>query len=415
MEGSVSVLLVIGSGDQRYREYLLESMASRQRLWLFDAKTPTWQARHLVGWTVVDVFDVDALVAAARHLADATPVVGVVCYDEALILPAAHVREALGLPGMQVETVRRCRDKSRTRATLSRAGVAQPRSVAVASLDEARAEAAAIGYPVVLKPRGLGASLGVVKVGNHAELERAFEAARSATYPGVPTYKRGVLVEDFLDGPEISVDGCVVDGAYEPLFVARKQLGLAPYFEETGHVVSADDELVTDTDLRALLGAAHRALGIHTGITHSEVRLTSRGPRIVEVNGRLGGDLIPYLGWLATGIDPGHVAVDVALGRRPTSRPTCRRSIGIRFFYPPDDCRVLSIHVPSPDPTSGIHQSTALVGPGTELRLPPNGYVSRYAYVICQAADASACAESLEAAAARVELTWEHLPAACRA
>ena len=407
MDRDTQLLLVVGSGNQHYREYLLESVASRHRLWLLDANEPTWQLRHVVGWSVVDVFDVQGLVAAARAVATTRPVVGVLCYDEALILPAAHVAAALGLPGMAPEAVERCRDKSKTRATLAAAGLPQPHSVAVSCFEQARSVAGLIGYPLVLKPRALGASQGVIKVDDFARLEAAFRVASSASYPGVPTYADGVLVEEYLDGPEISIDGFVVDGTYHPLFLARKQVGLAPYFEETGHMVTARDELLADGDLRDHLNAAHRALGIQHGITHTEVRLTSRGPRIVEVNGRLGGDLIPYLGWLATGIDPGHVAADLAIGRHPTPQPSSSRSAGIRFLYPPRDCRVLSIRVPEPDPALGIHRAVALATPGMELRLPPNGYVSRYAYIICEAAAAAACASFLEAAAGRAELAWQ--------
>ena len=133
----------------------------------------------------------------------------------------------------------------------------------------------------------------------------------------MPTYEDGVLVETYLDGPEISIDGAVVDGRYVPLFVARKQLSEHPYFQETGHVVDASDELQRSPELMEMLRRAHVALGLRRGMTHSEVRLTSNGPRIVEINARLGGDLIPYVGMLATGIDPARVAVDVVLGREP--------------------------------------------------------------------------------------------------
>src|SRR3712207_3123165 len=98
-------LLVVGSGNQCYREYLLKSVAEHHRLWLLDANTPTWQASYVAGWTEVDVFDADRLVAAALQVAESNLVIGTLCYDEALILPAAHVVAALGLPGMSVEAV----------------------------------------------------------------------------------------------------------------------------------------------------------------------------------------------------------------------------------------------------------------------------------------------------------------------
>jgi biotin carboxylase len=357
---------------------------------------------------VVNTLDAPTLVAAATGVAQSRSVAGLVCYDEARILPAAHVVEALRLPGMGVDSVRRCRDKLATRQALARAGVAQPRALEAASLDETRAAAADIGYPVVLKPRGLGASQGVVVVQGPDELSDAYEATTGAFYAGVPTY-RSILVEECVDGPEISIDGYVADGTYRILFLARKQLGLEPFFEETGHMVDAADPLLGSRQLRWVLEATHRALGIDCGLTHSEVRLTASGPRLIEVNGRLGGDLIPFLGLHATGVDPGTVAASVATGACPSVRPARRGCVGIRFCYPPEDCRVTSIRVPAPDASTGLIASAAIAAAGSCVRLPPRGYAERYAHVICSGPDRESCSTRLDAAATRVELLCEPL------
>jgi biotin carboxylase len=313
---------------------------------------------------------------------------------------------------MPVEAARNCRDKRRTRQVLATAGVPQPESVAVASLDEATRQAARIGYPVVLKPRGLGASQGVVCVTSPGEVAEGYAAASEATQPGAPSFTRHVLVEEYLDGPEISVDGAIVDGQYHPLFLARKSLGPAPFFEETGHLVDSADPLLGSAELLQMLAAAHRALGVVRGITHTEVRLTSRGPRIVEVNGRLGGGFIPYLGMLATGVDPGRVAARIACGE-PTSPgddiPTRHGAVGIRFLYPPEDCRVGKVSLPAPGAFEGLRECVATVGPGVLLRLPPRGYLARYAYAICEGPTAQECAGRLNKATAAIHL--DHAPA----
>lgn len=409
--GGEAVVLVVGSGMRRYREYLLSSAGQRHKLWLLDAAEPSWQHDYVAGATVVDTRDPAALVRAAREVALHREVSGLICYDELLIESAAHVVAALGLRGMTGEAVARCRDKDSTRATLREAGVLQPRSVAVSSLPDALEVASGFGYPVVLKPRNLGASYGVSKAADADALAVAFAAADAAQLPGIPRYADSVLVEEYVDGPEISIDGFVFDGEYQPLFVARKRLGLEPYFEETGHIVDGVDPLLDDAGLRTVLVEAHRALGVDYSITHTEVRLTDRGPVIIEVNARLGGDFIPYVGWLATGIDPGHVAVDVAIGRRPVLAPSRKRTVGIEFCYPRQNCRVLSVQLPDPDRTPGLLSAEKLVEPGTEMRLPPDGYVQRYAYVICAGADRAECEDRLAAAAEGVQLEWTELSA----
>jgi biotin carboxylase len=405
---STKTVLLVGSGEQLYREYVLSSIAREAPVWLLDAAEPTWQRPHLAGWTAVDAADASALCAAARRVASSREISGVICYDEALILPAAHVVDALGVPGMSPESVRRCRDKLATRRALARAGVPQPGAREAATLAEARAAADQLGYPVVLKPRGLGASQGVVLVNHPDRLDDAWITATSACHPGVPTY-RSVLVEECVVGPEISVDGYVAGGRYEILFLAHKYLALAPFFEEIAHIVDAADPLVEAPDLRAVLETTHAALGIDRGMTHTEIRLTASGPRVIEVNGRLGGDLIPFVGRQATGVDPGSVAASIATGGFPAVRATRSGCVGIRFCYPPEDCRVTSISVPLPDPSIGLIAAAALAPPGSEVRLPPRGYAERHAHVICEGRDRRQCASRLAAAAARVELVWEPL------
>jgi hypothetical protein len=177
---------------------------------------------------------------------------------------------------------------------------------------------------------------------------------------------------------------------------------MPPFFEETGHLVDAGDPLLRDEELLRVLAGAHRVLGIEDGITHTEVRLTARGPVIIEVNGRLGGDLIPLLGKTATGIDPGSVLFDVATGQRPDVTPTRSGVAGIRFGYPDHDCVVHSVEVPWEAP--GLVMASPMVEPGTTLRLPPGGYIARHSFVACEADDAATCRQRLAHAASLVEV-----------
>ncbi len=408
------VVLLIGSGVQRYREYLLAGAARTHRIWLIDAAESTWQKPYVAGTTVVPMLnaarltpDKDGLIAAALEVAKTRRVVGVFSYDEILIVTTAHIAERLGLPGSGIDGVENCRNKQRNRQALTAAGLPQPRFAMVGTLEEARAAAETTGYPLVLKPQGMGASIGVVRVDGPDELPDAFAMSLKSSYGGNPTYEGGVLVEEMMVGPEISIDGAVFDGEFIPLFLARKSVGLPPYFEEVGHVVDPQDPLLSDPELLRVLARAHEAIDFRYGMTHTEVMLTKRGPSIVEINGRLGGDLIPYLGQLATGIDPGAVAADVACGIRPTLAPTESRTVGIRFAYPPEDCRVLDITVPEPGSLPGLLESSAMVPAGRELRLPPKGYLGRYAYAICTADDPVGCAARLDAAIGQARLSYE--------
>ncbi|MFJ6479399.1 ATP-grasp domain-containing protein [Streptomyces sp. NPDC091682] len=410
MSAGRGTLLVIGSGLKVYREYLIAPIRRRARaagldMVLLNNLKPTWQRDYFDEITVANVFDSGAMGAAAREVASRRRIVGLMCWDEPLVLDAGLLAAEFGVPGLSVPGVRGCRDKERTRAELTAAGIHQPGFELTTTVEQARAAADRIGYPVVIKPRAMGASIGVVFAAGATEVEAAFRIALAASEVDPGPYRASALVEGYAPGPEISVDGAVHKGEYLPMFLARKHSSDQPYFEEVGHLVDAGDPLMADEELMSTLARAHRALGIEDGITHSELRLTARGPLVIEINGRLGGDLIPFLGRTATGIEPGEVLFDVATGQRPDTRPTRRAVAGIRFGYPEQDCLLRSVRVPVEAP--GLVTAAPMAEPGTTLRLPPGGYLARHSFVVCEADDVRTCLDRLDAAAGLVELEAE--------
>lgn len=405
------LLLVVGTGFRDYREYLLASIGKRYRVHAFLGAEPTWELAYITGSTVLDMtstIDADEMCAAALRLADSEPVAGVLCWDEARILQSAKVAAALGLPGGDPDMVMRCRDKHLTREALAAAGVPQPRSVMVTSVDEALTVAAEIGYPVVLKPRAMAASLGVVRVEGPEELTAQFRFARDTHIPGAWHYDV-VLVEEYATGPEISVDAAVHHGQVYPMFVARKEIGYPPYFEEVGHVVDAADPLLSDPQLLSIVQDTHTALRFTDGMTHTELRLTPTGPKIIEVNARLGGDLIPYLGLRASGIDPGLAAAAVSCGQPPAISADRNLVGAVRFLYVErDDTTIDAIGVDDVAMPAAADRIILLVQPGDVVSPPPKGtLLGRIASLTAVAGTAQECHQALGAAQAalRVETT----------
>jgi ATP-grasp domain len=401
------LLLLITTGPRKYREYLLASIGSRYRVHLFAAAAPTWERDHITGWTVLcgldNTVDADEMIAAARAIGE--PLDGVLAWDEARVLQCAKVAAALGLPGGDVDAAMRTRDKHQTRSALAAAGVPQPRSALADGVDAALAAAVEIGYPVVLKPRAMAASLGVVRVDTPEQLSAQFTFARDTTVPGAWHYD-AVLVEEYLTGPEISVDSAVHRGTVYPMFVARKEVGYAPYFEEIGHIVDAADPLLADAGLMRIVQDAHTALGFADGMTHTELKLTPRGPKIIEVNGRLGGDLIPYLGLRATGIDPGLAAAAVACGREPET--TADRTLvgAVRFFYVEhEDTTIGAIRVDDTALRPALDLMVVNAEPGDVVSPPPKGTLwGRIAFATAVARTVWECAAALDAAQAALDV-----------
>jgi len=403
------LLLVIATGLRPYREYLLRSISTQFRVHLFHIAKPQWEREYLSGWTVLpDTWDGLAMAEAAMELDKTDPISGVLCWDEGRIHASAYVAEALGLRNGDPMVIWRVRDKGQTRVALAAAGIAQPRSVPVSTLEEALDAAKEVGYPAIVKPRGYGASVGVVRVDDPGELRERFAFTRDTTLPDPVVFNTDypILVEECVAGEEISVDSVVQDGQVTALYVARKVVGYPPYAEEVGHYVDAADPLLTDPVLLRALQDTHSALGFLDGWTHTEFMLTSTGPKLIEINGRLGGDMIPYLGMLATGIDPGLVAAAAACGIRPDLTPTRSRVSGVRFFYADeDDTMVASVGFdekalpPAIDRAIGVAPSGAVVSP------PPKGKVwDRIAFAISVGGSIAECEQALDTAEAALQI-----------
>lgn len=401
------LLLVISTGPQRYREYLFTSMREHYRIHLINTVAPTWECAHIVGSTIVANTDIELVLAAAHEVVATQPVAGVLSWDEARIHQAAQVAEALGLPTTGADVVWRCRDKYGSRVALAAAGVPQPAFRLVGDVEHALTAAEEIGFPVVLKPRAAAASYGVVLVPDAETLTRHFTFAATATVPHMPHYERGVLVEEYLTGPEFSVDSMVRGGWVTPLFLARKEIGFPPFFEETGHTVSHQDHLLRDRAMIDVLQNTHRALGFTDGWTHAEFKVTPDGPKVIEVNGRLGGDLIPYLGMKASGIDPGLIAAAVACGRDPEITADREQVSAIRFFYvDQDDTVVESVEFDEAALPPEVDAAVPLAQRGTVVSPPPRGLVSgRVAFATVVAETTDRCHTALEAAQAALRIS----------
>jgi biotin carboxylase len=208
---------------------------------------------------------------------------------------AARIAERLGLPHpIDGATAALATTKSRQRERLAAAGVPQPRL-----LQEPVA-------PCVVKAPDRQGQRGLSYVASAAELPAAIETALAASRDG--TY----IVEELVEGPEVTVQAVSVDGAFHPLLVADRLTAAPPAFGVAlAHAWPCVSE--TQAPIEAARAAA-AALGIRNGPTYTQVRLSADGPRVVELAARLGGGHDAELAEAATGVRLNDLALDFALG-----------------------------------------------------------------------------------------------------
>ncbi|MFD5270273.1 ATP-grasp domain-containing protein [Streptomyces sp. NPDC058335] len=334
--GSMSRLLprAIGEGGHTFT-FLTRDLHHYLRSAPEGTAHPLLGARNVV---TADTNDVDTLLPEAERLHAALGFDGVLTSCDYYLPAVALIADRLGLPGPGPEAVGNACRKDATRRVLGEAAVPGPRFALHEEWADLARSAREIGYPLVAKPVDLCAGMYVRRVDDERQLADAVRAMA-----GFPVNARGqrrspaVLLEELLDGPEVSVETVSHAGAVHVVGVTDKSVGGAPAFIETGHMfpadlTPADTEAAEQTALSAL-----KALGLTDGVVaHTEIKLTSAGPRVVEVNPRPAGNRITELVRHVTGVDLAAAFVDVALGRAPDLRRTDTgvRSAAIGFLVP---------------------------------------------------------------------------------
>ncbi|MGN5630839.1 ATP-grasp domain-containing protein [Streptomyces sp. AC154] len=335
-----------------------------------------------------DTHDRAAVLDLIRALHAETPIDAVLPGFEHFVSLAAHAAAALGLPGIPPDGVAPLRQKNRMRRAVEAAGLDQPRYRTVSGSRSAAAAYAELGPVCVVKPVDQSGSLDVRRVSSEREAVGAF---RRALRSGRSTGSGGpglVLVEEYVQGPEYSVEGYVEDGRVHVLAITEKILGQEPHFVEVGHIVPAQLEARTADRIRSYVVRVLEAVALGIGPFHAELRMSARGPLLMEVAARLPGDRIPELLRLACGHDLYEIMLRCYLGL-PNPAPVGARSgvrAGIRYFLRPglDSYREFRVDpVIESDPR--VREIAVLLPPGSALR-EPGSSSGRLGYVLAAGA-----------------------------
>ncbi|MBX3204379.1 MAG: ATP-grasp domain-containing protein [Labilithrix sp.] len=276
----------------------------------------------------VDTTDIPRVVELAKRKAPR----GVVapCTDVA-VTTAAHVAEALGLPGVPPASARTLTSKVLFRQFLLEAGIRVPEFRVVGAGDVDEAPPIPFGFPMIVKPDGSSGSKGIFIVRDRDELRARLPETLSFS----PT-KRGV-VEELIDGVQGTCEGVVVDGEIVLSLVTDRRTAPAPFVVTAGHFVpSRLDERARDKTV-ALIGEVLAKHGVRTSPFDCDFVVDRSGePWLLELTPRLGGNSLTRLVREALGVDLAEVAIRLACGEDPqlprdvSVAPTAQLILGVR-------------------------------------------------------------------------------------
>jgi biotin carboxylase len=282
-----TVVIVASCESYRIQDFVDAAAVLRCRpVVASDGESPAAEHRFVT----VDLEDPPT--AAAAIARDVPEAAAVVAADDSGVVVAARAAALLGLPHNPVAAASATRDKLLMREALTAGGVSQP-EYRWGPAAEIPKWASQLGFPVVIKPRRMSASRGVIRANGPAEADAAAQRALEITVTAGHDPEDGLLVESYVPGVEIAIEGLLIDGTMEVLAIIDKPVPLeGPYFAETIFVTPS--RLATDVIARATaaVAAGCAALELTSGPVHAEVRIDPSGePYVIEVAARTIGGL----------------------------------------------------------------------------------------------------------------------------
>lgn len=329
-----------------------------------DRRNPS--ARDADGGVLQIPLDRPELAAdAIVEYASETPVDAIVAVDEQVVLTAALASDRLRLPHNAPSAVIATRDKSNMRRRLAHSHVPQPPFALVHSVHEAQAAAEQLNFPVVLKPISLSASQGVIRINKADGIPACVERVRRILSKRGRSPDEPLLLEKFIPGKEVAVEGLVRNGVLTILAIFDKPDPLnGPFFEETLYVTPSRLPPSSQGTIVSVTSDASTALGLTEGPIHAELRIRGTEVWILEIASRSIGGLCARSLRFGLGISLEQLILRQAL-RLPIheTRRTDAAS-GVMMIPIPSSGRLMSV--------DGIEQARRVKGvAGVEITASP--------------------------------------------
>jgi biotin carboxylase len=242
------------------------------------------------------------------------------------------------------------RDKALLRRLLDVAGVPNPRSRVFHTAEDPSETGRTVGYPCVLKPTFLAASRGVIRADDPESFLAAWRRISAILRAPDVAAKGGrsaeeILVEEFVPGPEVALEGLLTEGELEILAVFDKPDPLeGPFFEETIYVTPSRLDQGTLAAVRTVSLLACRALGLRHGPVHAELRIGPDGPSVIELAARSIGGLCSRTLRFGAGISLEELILRHALGLESGLPARDPRSAGVMMIPIPRGGRLQAVH-----------------------------------------------------------------------
>ncbi|MDI6786132.1 MAG: alpha-hydroxy-acid oxidizing protein [bacterium] len=287
---------------------------------------------------VMSTKDIEGSVRVAKEYNKQVKIDGVITIGTDASMTVAAVANALDLPGIKYEVAERATSKIKMREVFLEFGVPSPKFLSAWSIGDAFWAAKEIDFPLVIKPSDNMGARGVTLVEEKSKIEGAFHLAKAASPSGE------IVVEEFMEGPELSIDALVYNGKVDFCGIADRIIDFPPYFVELGHTLPSNMPKEIQDASCEVMQQGIRALGIDSGAAKGDIKITKEGPKIIELAARLsGGFMSGFTLPLATGYNIIKAAIEIALGYKPGKFKNTLHKTAVERAIIPHPGRVIAI------------------------------------------------------------------------
>ena len=334
---------------------------------------------------IISTIDIEKVLEAAKvHKIDGIMTLA----SDMPMRTVAVVAQTLGLPGIDKQTALNTTNKAVMRKCLETNHVPIPEYYKICSLEEYWKIIENFkfkGKKCIVKPADNSGSRGVNLISdfsNNQELNNVYKYSKQFSRGGE------ILVEEYMEGKEVSVETISINGICHILQITDKLTTGAPYFVEMGHSEPSMLEESMQEKIKEIACKAVKAVGIESGPSHTEIIVTNEGPKIVELGARMGGDNITtHLVPLSTGIDMVKSCILLAIGEYPDISRKCDKGAAIRYLNTKQGRLTNIYNVETAKKIEGIKQISIVRHVGEEITKIKSS-VDRMGFVIAQAKNA---------------------------
>jgi biotin carboxylase len=403
------VLLLLPTTTYRTKAFVDAALKLDVDVVAASEQPSTLANRNPEGLLTLDFSEPERAARQAREFAAQFPIDAVIPVDEDTAVVAASVAYGLKLSHNPVEAAITAKNKHRMREVLSRSGVQVPGYWHFSLDEDPRDIAARVTYPCVVKPVFLSTSRGVMRADNEEDftqvvqrLDRIVSTPKVARRGGA--LGREVLVEEFIPGVEVAVEGLVTDGEFRMLAIFDKPDPLdGPFFEETIYVTPSRLARDVQQQIVETTAAATRAMGLTKGPVHAELRVNERGPWVIEVAARAIGGLCSRALRFDIGMSLEELIIRHALGENVGSVERESQAAGV-MMIPIPRAGILRevLGLEAAKAVAGVEDVIITAHITQEILPPPEG-ASYLGFIFSRAATADRVEAGLREAHARLE------------